>query len=497
MKSKWFAVLSIAFLCLQIVALQALLGCEAAGGHALIDEDEEGDTVNRSKNRTTPPTSTVSSQADTVPDMHITEWLYTEGEYTSLPGGGIPYSPTVQTDGYIGVKVPHPFPTYTAKIVSTGAYSPTAVLYFRDFPTNERYTIPLEYRGDLVPKVESKYPSGSDAHWEVWWSKQGYTWPQMPNSFKAPEVQIDYYFDFGGTPCWGCTFDYLLCIGDICAGPFQERIVSWGGQGALVDFHPNPAEVVVPGERFTKTHELCNHDQITHTYDLSYSSSRERAYTFYTREQGGTSLPATTIQLGVNYPNSCKYVELASTTSETDTVDTVLITATSTLSPTDERARATTFNLVFTPEVTPTVTAGKPQLSIDKSAPSQVLPGSLLTYTIMVSEAGIEDASGVQVTDTVPANTTCYTPTIGQGGTLVTDTVVWSGLNISRGQNISLTFAAVVGRVPSGTIITNDAYRVATSTQGVATNLGRVVSTTVTVGAEAVYLPAVMKTYNP
>ncbi len=357
MKSKWFVVLSIAFLCLQIVALAALLGCESAGGHALIDEDEEGDVVKRSKQRMQPPTTTVSSQAGVVPDMHITEWLYTEGAYTPLPGGGIPYSPTLQEHGYLGIKVPHPPPTHTGQIVRTGAYSPTAALYFRDFPLDKRYTVPLEYRGDLVSQVEARYPSGENAHWEVWWSQADYTWPQLTYPFKGPEVQIDYFFDFGGTSCWGCTFEYLICLGDICAGPFQERIFAyWGpGEKPLVGFpSPHAGEVVVPGERFTKTQLLCNYDDIPHVYTLTYNSSESWGYEVYTREQttGGSVPTVNTIQLDANSTNECKYIELAYTTNETDTVDIVLITATAQMSP---DVYAQTFNLVFTPWATPTI----------------------------------------------------------------------------------------------------------------------------------------------
>ncbi len=134
-----------------------------------------------------------------------------------------------------------------------------------------------------------------------------------------------------------------------------------------------------------------------------------------------------------------------------------------------------------------------PQLNINKSAPSQVLPGGLLTYTIKVDETGgLADATGVVVTDTVPADTTCCA-SIGQGGTLAGNDVTWSSLTISKGQSISLTFVVTVGQVPSGTLITNDAYRVVTSTQGVNTGLGSAVTTTVQTGPPEVYLPVIWK----
>jgi uncharacterized repeat protein (TIGR01451 family) len=136
-----------------------------------------------------------------------------------------------------------------------------------------------------------------------------------------------------------------------------------------------------------------------------------------------------------------------------------------------------------------------PSLSIGKhAAPGPVFPGDLLTYTIVVSETdGLVDVTGAQVSDTVPVNTTFAWG--GQGGTLIVDTnaVNWSGLTISRGQSISLTFAVTVGQVSSGTVITNDAYRVVSSDQGVTTGLGNAVNTTVWESESRLYLPVVLR----
>ncbi len=158
-----------------------------------------------------------------------------------------------------------------------------------------------------------------------------------------------------------------------------------------------------------------------------------------------------------------------------------------------------------------------PQLNISKDAPPWVFAGELLTYTIVVSETGSQ-AQGwtrpgqvagrqtlppvptvitdVMVTDTVPASTTCCI-TVSHGGALVGNDVVWTGQTISQGSSISLTFVVTAGQVPTGTIITNDAYRVVTSTQGLTTGLGNAVNTVVFVPVEDVYLPAVLKNYAP
>ena len=146
-----------------------------------------------------------------------------------------------------------------------------------------------------------------------------------------------------------------------------------------------------------------------------------------------------------------------------------------------------------------TAVRGVPQLSIGKSAPLQVPAGNLLTYTIVVSETGgLEDAAGMQVTDTVPASTTCCAA-IGQGGTLVGNDVVWTGQTVRKGSSISRTFVVTVSQVPSGTIITNEAYgAVITTTKWVTGASGSPVLTVVYTGPPAVrplavYLPLILK----
>ncbi len=137
---------------------------------------------------------------------------------------------------------------------------------------------------------------------------------------------------------------------------------------------------------------------------------------------------------------------------------------------------------------------GDPALTIAKKAePDPAWAGAPLTYTLTIAETGgLFHASGLVVSDTVPLSTTCCI-TISHGGTLVGNDVLWTGLAVSSSQSISLTFVVAVNQVPSGTVITNDAYRVVTSTEGVSTGLGSVVSTTVWV--RPVYLPTIQRDY--
>ena len=133
-----------------------------------------------------------------------------------------------------------------------------------------------------------------------------------------------------------------------------------------------------------------------------------------------------------------------------------------------------------------------PVLSITKTdAPDPVAAGGLLTYTIAVQNTGSTDATGVTISDTIPANTTFAAA--DSGGGLVGDQVRWTGLTATVGTDLVVHFSITVGDVPSGTLITNDGYGV-TCAEGVSA-AGDVVTTTITVEEWQVYLPLVLKNY--
>jgi len=109
--------------------------------------------------------------------------------------------------------------------------------------------------------------------------------------------------------------------------------------------------------------------------------------------------------------------------------------------------------------VTMTVSPAPPTLTIAKVPSMGELEVGLLplVYTITVSNSG-GPATGVVVSDTLPAHTAfAWADT---GGALVGDDVVWSGLALPIGGNLSLSCAVTVTCVPSGTAIVNDAYQV-------------------------------------
>jgi len=71
-------------------------------------------------------------------------------------------------------------------------------------------------------------------------------------------------------------------------------------------------------------------------------------------------------------------------------------------------------------------------------------PGEVVTFILTVNNAGPNDATGVSVTDPVPAGFSNLT-NISNGGTLNGNTIVWSGLSVTAGGNLILTFQATVG----------------------------------------------------
>jgi uncharacterized repeat protein (TIGR01451 family) len=90
-------------------------------------------------------------------------------------------------------------------------------------------------------------------------------------------------------------------------------------------------------------------------------------------------------------------------------------------------------------------------------SPDPVAMGSTITYTITYGNTGNASASGVVITDTVPANTTYVSATAG--GTLSGTTMTWAVGGLAPGASGSVQFVvSVVSPLADGTIITNGSY---------------------------------------
>ncbi|MBN1260862.1 MAG: DUF11 domain-containing protein, partial [Anaerolineae bacterium] len=141
--------------------------------------------------------------------------------------------------------------------------------------------------------------------------------------------------------------------------------------------------------------------------------------------------------------------------------------------------------------VTMTVVLDGPVLEITKMASDDpVEAGALLTYTLTVENHGNEDATGVTITDTVPADTEFVSA--ANGGALVGDAVTWTGLAAPAGDSITVMFTVGVDSpLPNGSVIANDDYAV-TCTEG-AGDVGPSVEVTVS----SAPILAIAKTADP
>ena len=124
-------------------------------------------------------------------------------------------------------------------------------------------------------------------------------------------------------------------------------------------------------------------------------------------------------------------------------------------------------------------------------APDPVFPGAPLTYTITVANGGPGAATGLTMTDTLPANTvfaslaapagwSCTTPAVGAGGT-----VTCTATSLAASTNAVFTLVVTVAPgVAGGTVLTNTASVTQTSTEGTPGDESATTTTTVAASAD-------------
>jgi uncharacterized repeat protein (TIGR01451 family) len=131
--------------------------------------------------------------------------------------------------------------------------------------------------------------------------------------------------------------------------------------------------------------------------------------------------------------------------------------------------------------------AGSADVSATKSAAASVAAGANLAYTIVVHNAGPSDATGVSVTDTLPAGTTFVSLTQPGGWTVTTPAVGGTGTvtlaNASLANGASATFTLVVkvaAATPNGTNVVNTASASASTADPTPANNAATATTSVT-----------------
>jgi len=111
-------------------------------------------------------------------------------------------------------------------------------------------------------------------------------------------------------------------------------------------------------------------------------------------------------------------------------------------------------------------------------APDPVAAGGTITYTLAYANTGNTGATGVILSDAVPANTTFVSATVG--GALSAGVVTWSIGALAAGGSGSVQLVVRVNSpLPSGTIITNGTYSI--DAVETAPTVGASISTTTTV----------------
>src|SRR2546425_496043 len=107
-----------------------------------------------------------------------------------------------------------------------------------------------------------------------------------------------------------------------------------------------------------------------------------------------------------------------------------------------------------------TAVTSAPILAVSKTdSPDPVAAGGNLTYTLSYSNTGNANATGLVLTDTVPANTTFVSATAG--GTLASGVVTWSVGNLAAGATGSVQMILrTTSPLPNTTTTPNRAYSI-------------------------------------
>src|SRR5438093_1145851 len=107
-----------------------------------------------------------------------------------------------------------------------------------------------------------------------------------------------------------------------------------------------------------------------------------------------------------------------------------------------------------------TTVSSAPLLAVSKTdSPDPIAAGGTLTYTLSYSNTGNANATGVVLTDTVPANTTFVSATAG--GTLASGVVTWSPGNLAAGASGSVQLVVrKIGRASCRERVSISAYGV-------------------------------------
>ena len=229
-----------------------------------------------------------------------------------------------------------------------------------------------------------------------------------------------------GTPITNtATVDYE----DANGNPLQaisNTVTTIVSQVAAVDVSPDNASSADPGDVVSYLHTVTNQGNGDDTIDITASSSQGWSVALYLDDGDGIFEPGTDDTLladsdadtvpdtGLLTDDGTAdiWVEVTVPSGVADgTVDTTTVTGTS------------SFDTGQSDSATDTTTITSPDLSVVKSVSptGDQPPGTVLTYTMVVTNNGSATASAVVLTDPEPANTTYVPGSLTLGGSGLTD----------------------------------------------------------------------------
>jgi uncharacterized repeat protein (TIGR01451 family) len=184
-------------------------------------------------------------------------------------------------------------------------------------------------------------------------------------------------------------------------------------QVAAVTVAPDNASNADPGDVVVYAHTVTNNGNDDDTFDLSATSSQGWTVAIYADAgvigvyEPGTDLPiADTGVLTADAVYTILVTVAVPAGAANGTVDTTTVTATS------------QFNVGVSDSATDTTTIDAPALAVVKSVSptGDQPPGTVLTYTIVITNSGAGAANSVVMRDPVPANTVYVSSSIVQDG---------------------------------------------------------------------------------
>lgn len=207
----------------------------------------------------------------------------------------------------------------------------------------------------------------------------------------------------------------------------SNTVTTTVSQVAAVDISPNNSSTADPGDVVSYPHTITNNGNGTDTIDVSFVSSQGWTVQIFADTNGNGVVdlgePLLTDTDGDTTPDTgalahdtnVKIVVRVTVPGGTadNTVDVTTLTATS------------SFNTSVSDTATDTTTVSAPSLTVTKSvAPlGNQPPGTVLTYTMVVTNGGTGTATNVVLSDAIPTNTTYVAGSITQDAAAKTDIV--------------------------------------------------------------------------